>query len=85
MRPPGICFVTSDALTPRGWRVSLLFEDGCFPTGEWPCAGGGQLPWFVPGPTYDEALEQVQEMNVRRGVDVRTQRRIIAESVRRAA
>lgn len=63
-----VLYVPHDAfIKGYGWRVSIVYEDegGHFPTGDWPYEGhpGQKMPWFVPGPSYEQAQAQVRKMN----------------------
>lgn len=81
-------FVPIDAfIKDYGWRVSVVKEDewGHSPTGDWPNDGTGRMPWFVPGPSYEEAEKQVDQMNERLGLDKKAAGLIVLSSMGRKA
>jgi len=84
MKGIGVWYVPCEGfIEGRGWRVSIVYEDenGHYPTGDWPNDGTGREPWFVPGPTYEEAQKQVRSMNEARGIDAEEQFRVLAASM----
>lgn len=84
MKGPGVAWVPVEAFVEgRGWRVSIVWEDeyGHYPTGDWPNDGTGREPWWVPGPSYEEAEAQVCALNEARGVSRDEQARVLLSSL----
>lgn len=86
MSQRSVLYVPHDAfIEGYGWRVSLVFEDeaGHYPTGDWPYTGapGQKMPWFVPGPSYEQAQAQIRKMNEDRNFSPEEVMCVVARSI----